>query len=229
MTEAEWLRCASPAKMLKFLGKKASERKLRLFACGCCRSIWNLHGDEWSQPTVKMAERFADGSVSVGRMSGAQRRIYRIIRMPVPLPNGSPQVYAANAAKCAASLLPIDVATAIETATIAACAPGKPVDAWSRSKVPAEQKKQCDLLRCIFGNPFHRTASITPKVRKSNQGAVLRIARKIYDEHRFEDLPRLADALEAAGCTSADLLDHCRANHEHVRGCWVVDLVLNLK
>ena len=36
----------------------------------------------------------------------------------------------------------------------------------------------------------------------------------------------LADALEDAGCDNADILNHCRQPGEHVRGCWVVDLVL---
>jgi hypothetical protein len=35
----------------------------------------------------------------------------------------------------------------------------------------------------------------------------------------------LADALEDAGCTNADILDHCRQPGEHVRGCWVLDLL----
>ena len=55
---------------------------------------------------------------------------------------------------------------------------------------------------------------------------VTALAEAIYDDRRFADLPILADALEDAGCTSADVLDHCRTPGEHVRGCWVVDLVL---
>jgi hypothetical protein len=39
-------------------------------------------------------------------------------------------------------------------------------------------------------------------------------------------MPILADALEDAGCDNADILQHCRGAGEHVRGCWVVDLVL---
>ncbi len=39
-------------------------------------------------------------------------------------------------------------------------------------------------------------------------------------------MPVLADALEDAGCADADILAHCRGHGPHVRGCWVVDLVL---
>jgi hypothetical protein len=52
------------------------------------------------------------------------------------------------------------------------------------------------------------------------------MAQVIYDERKFEDLPFLADALEEAGCDNADILNHCRGPGPHVRGCWVVDLLL---
>ncbi len=52
------------------------------------------------------------------------------------------------------------------------------------------------------------------------------LARSIYDDRAFDRLPVLADALEDAGCTDAAILDHCRGPGPHVRGCWVVDLIL---
>ena len=52
------------------------------------------------------------------------------------------------------------------------------------------------------------------------------IARHIYDDRAFHDLPILADALEDAGCADAAILDHCRGPGPHVRGCWAVDLLL---
>jgi hypothetical protein len=40
-------------------------------------------------------------------------------------------------------------------------------------------------------------------------------------------MPILADALQDAGCGNDDILNHCRdARHVHLRGCWVLDLVL---
>jgi hypothetical protein len=59
-----------------------------------------------------------------------------------------------------------------------------------------------------------------------NDGAVVKLAESIYTERAFDRLPILADALEDAGCTDAAVLDHCRGPGPHVRGCWVVDLVL---
>jgi hypothetical protein len=55
---------------------------------------------------------------------------------------------------------------------------------------------------------------------------VLALAAGIYSESAFDRLPILADALQDAGCNNDDILDHCRGQGPHVRGCWVVDLVL---
>ena len=60
-----------------------------------------------------------------------------------------------------------------------------------------------------------------------NDGTIPKLAQAIYDDRAFDRLPILADALEEAGCDNADILNHCRQPGEHVRGCWVVDLLLN--
>ena len=80
-----------------------------------------------------------------------------------------------------------------------------------------------DLLREIVGNPF-RTTSFSLSWRTSD---VMMLAQRIYDERDFGAMPILADALQDAGCDSGDILDHCRdTSATHVRGCWVLDLVL---
>jgi hypothetical protein len=84
--------------------------------------------------------------------------------------------------------------------------------------------RQSNSLRCIFGSlPFRpvtiEPAWITPTVKQ--------LAGAIYEERAFDRLPILADALEEAGCTDADILNHCRQPGEHVRGCWVIDLILS--
>jgi hypothetical protein len=78
------------------------------------------------------------------------------------------------------------------------------------------------LLRECFGNPF-RPVSIAPAWRTSD---VMLLAGGIYDEKAFDRMPILADALQDAGCNSDEMLNHCRAPGEHVRGCWVLDAVL---
>ena len=83
----------------------------------------------------------------------------------------------------------------------------------------------CHLLRDIFGNPF-RPAAINPAWLTWNQGTVVQIAQYIYEERKFEDLPILSDALIDAGCDNPDIIAHCRSTGPHVRGCWVLDLLL---
>ncbi|WP_439623788.1 hypothetical protein [Gemmata sp.] len=79
-----------------------------------------------------------------------------------------------------------------------------------------------ELVHEFFGNPF-RPVALDPAWCTST---VVALARGIYDERAFDRMPILADALQDAGCDSADVLTHCRGPGPHARGCWVVDLVL---
>ncbi len=84
----------------------------------------------------------------------------------------------------------------------------------------------CQLLRCVLGNPFKPCPTIDPAWLRWNDGTVPRIARGFYESRRFEDMPILHDALLDAGCDDQDMLDHCKAPGPHVKGCWVLDLLL---
>jgi hypothetical protein len=85
-----------------------------------------------------------------------------------------------------------------------------------------ERTAQTDVLRDIFGNPF-RPVKLDPRWLTPD---VVELARGIYDSRAFDRLPILADATQDAGCDNADILDHCRSDRPHVRGCWVIDLLL---
>ena len=87
---------------------------------------------------------------------------------------------------------------------------------------PSERQPHSVIIRDIFGNPF-RAVTFDPTWRTLS---VVRLAQTIYDERAFDKMPELADALERAGCRDEAILNHCREPGEHVRGCWVVDLVL---
>lgn len=78
------------------------------------------------------------------------------------------------------------------------------------------------LLRDIIGNPF-RPVAFSPEWQTQ---AAVGIASQMYEARDFANMPVLADALQDAGCDSPEILDHCRGAGPHVRGCWVVDLVL---
>jgi hypothetical protein len=71
MTTEEWLLCEEAIPMLDFLGDNASERKLRLFACLCCRQSWLRLTDHRSRQAVEVAESYADGRVSRKELEAA--------------------------------------------------------------------------------------------------------------------------------------------------------------
>jgi hypothetical protein len=85
-----------------------------------------------------------------------------------------------------------------------------------------KRRVQAELLRCIFGNPF---SPVTPEPAWRTSNAV-GLAQAIYDDRAFDRMPILSDALEDAGCTNEGILNHCRQPGVHVRGCWVIDLIL---
>jgi hypothetical protein len=92
--------------------------------------------------------------------------------------------------------------------------------------VELEKQQQCSILRDIIGNPFEACPALAPAWLEWNDRCVMKLAQTIYEERAFDRLPILADALEDAGCEDADILRHSREPGEHVRGCWVVDLLL---
>ncbi|MBN9524129.1 hypothetical protein J0H58_37405 [bacterium] len=79
------------------------------------------------------------------------------------------------------------------------------------------------LLRDIFGNPFH-PVFFAPEWRTE---AVVALARGVYGERAWDRMGILGDALEEAGCDSEDILRHCCEPGTHVRGCHVLDGVLD--
>jgi hypothetical protein len=220
MTEAEWLACTDPTPMLDFLRGKATDRKLRLFACGCCRRIWHRLSAEPSQAAVEAAERYADDLVNPDEvMSHFCDCEERLVEGDRYAPHDFAVYFAVIPAiaenEHGSGLFPP-----------AAAADGAVRTLDDASAAVAERMVQCDLLRCIFGNPLHTPPAINPTWLAWNDSTVRRIAQAIYDERTFDRMPILVDALEDAGCTDRDILDHCRQPGEHVRGCWVVDLLL---
>jgi hypothetical protein len=85
------------------------------------------------------------------------------------------------------------------------------------------------LIVCVLGNPF-RPATISSGWRTP---VVLSLAQAAYDNPILppghldpERLAVLADALEDAGCSNPELLNHLRGPGPHVRGCFALDLLL---
>jgi hypothetical protein len=59
-----------------------------------------------------------------------------------------------------------------------------------------------------------------------NDGTVAKLANSIRAERRTDVFPILADALEEAGCTNADLLTSCRHGAPDIDGAWVLQVLL---
>jgi hypothetical protein len=89
-----------------------------------------------------------------------------------------------------------------------------------------ERSAQAALLREVVGPAPFRRPVVDSSVLAWNDACVVKLARAIYDGLAWDRLPVLADALEEAACTDADVLRHCRQPGDHVRGCWVVDSLL---
>lgn len=90
-----------------------------------------------------------------------------------------------------------------------------------------ERRAQAELARCVLGVVCIADPAFDRCWLVANGGAVARLAEVIYADHAFDRMPILADALEDAGCANQDILAHCRDGGEHVRGCWVLDALLN--
>ncbi len=88
---------------------------------------------------------------------------------------------------------------------------------WIEHLAPGMEWESCvwDRDRPVAFDPDWRTST------------VMQLARGIYDQRTFDQLPILADALQDAGCDADAILDHFRdPTATHVRGCWALDLVL---
>jgi hypothetical protein len=215
MTVTEWLACEDPVRLLKSLGRGCCKRKRRLFGCACCRRVWHLIPDTRSRNAVLVAERFADGEASAIDLKEAKTRA----KVAYDKSKGCGPPYhrhhSATACYCVAMKNAGDAIHAWHGSVAAVQVAGGD---WH-----VERAALVHLLRDIFGNPF-RPVTVEPGWLTSD---VVALARSIYDERNFTATPILADALQDAGCENADVLSHCRDPQlTHVRGCWVVDLVL---
>jgi hypothetical protein len=242
MTEHEWLVCNDPAKMLQFLRSRVSDRKCRLYLCGGCRQLSHLFFRAESLAAVEVAERYSDENATQEELKqGAWHAealtfgyeferegfsfshpikagvVPRLIEMGVlpagTLPGSEWQVGDAIKNRLMA---------AADIAYYCAIHAPKSVERWLAQKRHEVTWPGRWLIDCVFGNPFRpvvlNPAWLTPEV--------FALAQAIYDDRVFDRMSELADALEEAGCTSADMLAHCRAPGPHARGCWVVDQIL---
>jgi len=215
--------------MLEFLKGKASDRKLRMFACACARAVWYLLVDERSQNAVFTAERFADGQASEAELEAAALAASGV-QMPLHLHFD----LAAEAAGLAAAddISAESAECVVEIAILNTLGP-RLRDAAYLAHRRIERATTTRWLHDIVGNPYRPRPALPRAVLAWNDGTVTRIAQAIYEERQLPagtlDPARLAilsDALLDAGCDDEDLLAHLRSEGPHVRGCFAIDLIL---
>jgi hypothetical protein len=228
MMEREWLECADPTPMLEFLGCKASDRKLRLFACACCYQCRRIRNDERRQRAVRVAEEYADRTVAGDSLDSAR------VELVVMCDESTMEPAQTVLRRGPVLEIAEDTIWAIRELTALDINWDKPASApftfdekRLANKTRGETRRvQATLIRWIFGFLSFRPITIYPAWQTAT---VVSLAQAIYDERAFDRLPILADALEDAGCTQEEILNHCRQPGEHVRGCWCVDLLLDKK
>jgi hypothetical protein len=229
MDEREWLDCTDPRPMLEFLQGRTSERKLRLFACACCRSIWHVMTDERCRRAVELSEGCADHRRDEWEILEAWNAIQGAINPALHLTNAGRSWPALTAEATDPRSPAMEVAEDTASCAREAALQAKRGD---MAALREEETAQSDLLRDIFANPF-RIVAVGPNWRTPT---VLALADAAYANRTLSSgileadrLAILADALEEAGCTDAYILGHLRGRGPHVRGCFVIDALLDKK
>lgn len=243
MTEAEWLAETDPRQLIRFIAVKTSDRKLRLSSVACARQVWAYIEEPRFRQACEVAELFADGLASSTQLDDVRSictdaRQYWITEHNEQKSDRSWRALSTTNLvwRSASSMLrpPKGHAERIEDAVEGAAkteavalisngvivkpsAPGAYADLFASLRSPYSS-----LFRCVFGNPF-RPVTLDPSWLTS---IVTAIAKQMYESRDFSPMPILADALQDAGCDNTVILDHCRGPGPHVRGCWVVDLIL---
>jgi hypothetical protein len=212
--------------MLALIQGTASDRKLRLLTVASCRQIWHLLLAR-SRTAAEVLERYADGLVGTVEYREAWSQADIESRMCAQDPPDATN-YAIESVMISSPPTTTSVESALSTAAMAfgcsAALSAAEQDYDTEVEAGRQQaaERQAQLVRCVFGNPF-RPVSAEPSWLTST---VLALAEGIYKEAAFDRLPILSDALLDAGCDNHDILTHCRSDGQHVRGCWVVDLLL---
>jgi hypothetical protein len=245
MEETEWLACTDPVEAAPLLrvyySVETLTRRLRLFGCACARRIWHLLRESSAREMVEIAEFWADGTRTDEDLRAARDTATTAFLNVMVDEDGwdaaTQQEHAIDAAHRAVLYLGEALASApYETCYFAVvavgCLSGVPNSELLVNAAREEEAAQMVLLRDILGNPFcpisldHSWQTPT----------IVSLARTAYDNRTLpigtlepDRLAVLADALEDAGCTDANILSHLRGPGLHVRGCCVVDLLLGKK
>ena len=214
MTEKQWLASDNPEALLKYVAGRVSARKFRLTLCGCLRApqVWALLTGPASRRAVEVAEAFVEGAATLQQLgqartnaNAAANRAWRKAHASCPAPSLANRV----------------------------CWQDGNLSAYTHPSSADQQIGRlpalAGLIRDVLGNPFRPPTNPSAWLVPS----VVSIAQAAYEERALPSgeldaarLAVLADALEEAGCSDAEILSHLRSPGQHVRGCWALDLIL---
>jgi hypothetical protein len=198
--------------MLRFLDGRISDHQAQRIAAHCCRIVWNHIPDRRWRKMVRTFERFAHGELPQAALEQAQRDMRRpSYRRHEPSPiesaaNGVVLFGCHPTPNLREVLARLDEVCSLTSGDV---------------NLVQEYPRGPFLLRCLV-NPFPGTFDARYRTCDA-----IALARAIYEDGAFDRLPLLADALMDAGCDDDLIRSHCRSGGPHVRGCWVVDLVLD--
>jgi hypothetical protein len=230
ITEPVWLTENNrPKDLANFALRHATDRRVRLFGVACCALVSARLQDQRCHLAVDVALRYADALAGAEELQAANAAVTE----------AADESWSAAGYKDTADTAALRLAENASSVSmrleegdgdgwqsfgaggstsdffIGHTLEASPGDALVRAQIT-------QLLRDILGNPFHPVAFF-PEWRTDTVAA---LARQMYASRDFSALSILADALQDAGCDNQDILEHCRGSGPHVRGCWVVDLVL---
>jgi hypothetical protein len=235
--EQDWFAETDLDVLMNALDVHLADRKLRLFACHSIRMLDTVVLPK-TEESIRIVEQALD--YQIPWMTAAKT----VGRRPSPskMPNNSEITLDDLALMITQDLVRSPIIAFRHSTALSARILSSPVSelgsifnddaGWWYEYHRNPSSKDIDASRFlpafhdIVGNPF-RSVSFDPAWRTS---AAIGLASTMYDARNFNAMPILADALQDAGCEDESILSHCRDENElHVRGCWVVDLVLGKK
>lgn len=200
LNQKSWHQCTDATTMLLYLEKfQIDDRKLRLFACACCRLVWECFTDMRSHHAIEIAELYADGLATKDELYNAMEAADEVQGEEIEL--AASMAAGINAWGCA-----MEVLCLVET------------------KISSELC--ANLLRDLVPDPMTPNRSFYSKLNGDKGLLVHDAAQEIYSERRFAEMAHFAEILGKAGCRDVQLLNHCRYYPIHARGCWVIDSCL---
>jgi hypothetical protein len=222
---AEWPRIRDPFVAASVVGgvrRELSPRMWRLLTCAFARSVFDWCRNPWFRDALQLAERWADEGSAPRGVKLCRTQLARV--QPPPLLSGvgvlerwypSYEEFAFQQAQEREQFAWVQLAQR--------CVSDQPRP-QSDEIAAANRPLAAELLRDLVPNSFVPITWNPDWFTSTVRG----LATHIHATREFGVMPILADALQDASCDDEQVLNHCRGEHPHVRGCWVLDAILGL-